>query len=115
MPSILLVADDEEQRLLFTLVLEQAGYQVIPAASDDDALATLAQCRCDVLLTDYYLPAPTGQELIRIIQQRYPNMKTILMSNCYNVDELADACHADGWYPKTELPLLLATLARLVP
>lgn len=114
-PCILLVTDDEEQRMLFTLVLERAGYQVIPAATGEDAYASLAHRRCDVVLTDYYLPGSTGHELIRFVQQRYPDMKTILMSNCYDVRELANACHADGWYPKTDLSLLLSALSRLLP
>lgn len=113
--SILLVTDDEEQAILFTLVLEKAGYQVIRAATGEDALVSLAHNRSDIVLTDYYLPGSTGQELIRSIQQHYPSVRTILMSNCYDVRDLAYACHADGWYPKTDLPLLLSTLSRLLP
>ena len=114
-PCILLVTDDEEQCLLFTLVLERAGYQIVSASACEEALVRLACCHCDVLLTDYYLPGTTGKALINTVQQQYPRVKTILMSNCSDVRELADACHADDWYPKTEIPLLLSTLSRVLP
>ena len=109
------MTDDDEQALLYTLVLERAGYHVIPAVTGEEALSLLARCRCDLVLTDYYLPGCTGQHVIRSVQQQYPPIKTMLMSTCYDVCELANACHADGWYPKTDLPLLLATLSHMLP
>ncbi len=61
---ILLVEDDEDVRLLLTVVLKRAGYQVSATADADQALQALHRGRHDLILTDYCLPRKDGLEFL---------------------------------------------------
>lgn len=61
---ILLVEDDDDVRLLLTLALKQAGYQVTAAANADLALQALKIGRHDLILTDYCLPRKDGLQFL---------------------------------------------------
>jgi DNA-binding response OmpR family regulator len=61
---ILLVEDDDDVRLLLTLALKQAGYQVTATANADLALQALRTGRHDLILTDYCLPRKDGLQFL---------------------------------------------------
>ena len=61
---ILLVEDDDDVRLLLTLVLKRAGYEVSATANADQALQALHRGRHDLILTDYFLPRKDGLEFL---------------------------------------------------
>jgi DNA-binding response OmpR family regulator len=61
---ILLVEDDDDIRLLLTLVLKRAGYEVSATADADQALQALHRGRHDLILTDYCLPRKDGLEFL---------------------------------------------------
>jgi DNA-binding response OmpR family regulator len=61
---ILLVEDDNDVRLLLTLALRQAGYQVTAAPTADHALKALQAARHDLILTDYCLPLKDGLQFV---------------------------------------------------
>jgi two-component system response regulator GlrR len=61
---ILLVEDDDDVRLLLTLALTQAGYQVTAVATADRALQALQRARHDLILTDYCLPRKDGLQFL---------------------------------------------------
>jgi DNA-binding response OmpR family regulator len=61
---ILLVEDDDDVRLLLTLVLKRAGYEVSATADADQALQALHRGRHDLILTDYCLPRKDGLEFL---------------------------------------------------
>ena len=61
---ILLVEDDDDVRLLLTLVLKRAGYEVSATANADQALQALHRGRHDLILTDYCLPRKDGLEFL---------------------------------------------------
>ena len=49
-------------------ILERAGYEVLTAEDGVQALATLSQQPCDLVLTDLEMPRVHGYELIREMQ-----------------------------------------------
>ena len=112
---ILIVADDPDQSMLFSLVLTKAGYDIIAVADGASALAALDAGGIDLILTDYMLPDINGDAIICAIQQRALPVKTILMSNHIDVRSLARACTADGYYRKDDIHHLLAEVAALLP
>jgi two-component system, OmpR family, phosphate regulon response regulator PhoB len=61
---ILLVEDDDDVRLLLTLVLKRAGYEVSATPNADQALQALHRGRHDLILTDYCLPRKDGLEFL---------------------------------------------------
>ncbi|OPZ84930.1 MAG: Nitrogen regulation protein NR(I) [bacterium ADurb.Bin429] len=105
---ILIVEDDADQMQLFTMALATAGYRYVTADDAETALILLADTRFDLLLTDLMLPGIHGDALINAVQDRFPETKTILMSNRYNAREIAEACGADAFLPKGDLRRLVA-------
>lgn len=69
-PQLLLVEDDEDTRELMALALAAAGFRVRTAGSGREALATLAESRFDLLVTDYDMPEMTGTEMLHLALQR---------------------------------------------
>src|SRR5437764_15161969 len=67
--SRVLVVDDEPQitRVLRTVLTSQ-GYQVQTAAEGESALASFAEWRPELVITDLYMPHMDGLELCRRIR-----------------------------------------------
>ncbi|HSB72257.1 MAG TPA: HD domain-containing phosphohydrolase [Candidatus Methylomirabilis sp.] len=87
----LLVVDDVEgirQTLKGSLQLH--GYDVVSAASGDEALELLRSQRFDLLLTDHAMPGLTGIELAETMARIHPDMPVVLLTG-HNDVELARA------------------------
>ena len=68
-PARVLVADDEESiRFVLRETLEEAGHQVVEAASGDQALALLAAERFAMAFLDIRMPGPSGLEILEQIR-----------------------------------------------
>ena len=101
--AVILCVDDEENPLtLRKLVLQQAGYQVLTAASAAQALKVLASQSVDLVLSDQLMPGKTGTELARDIKSAYPQLPVILISGVNEIP--ADAGNADLFMSKVEGP-----------
>lgn len=81
-PSILIVEDEPLVRLCAVEVLEDAGYQVIEAASADEAIAILESRRdIRVIFTDIHMPGSMdGLKLAHAVRHRWPPIKIIVTS-----------------------------------
>ena len=69
---VLFVEDDEDTRVLFTFVLENAGATVTAVASADEALAALKRERPHVLASDTMLRDEDGWTFIEKIRAMAP-------------------------------------------
>lgn len=69
---IFVVENDNDSRLMLTLLLEQMGHAVVSAVTIDAALAALPASGCNVLISDIGLPDGTGWELLRRLHQEQP-------------------------------------------
>jgi len=68
-PRVLVVDDEAPVRRLLRTALGPHGYQVIEAATAEEALATAATSRPDLILLDLGLPDADGTEVIRRIRE----------------------------------------------
>src|SRR6185437_8071939 len=61
-PSILLVEDNEDNRIIYATALRYAGFQVIEAISGTQAIALARDRRPDLILMDIAIPEIDGWE-----------------------------------------------------
>jgi PAS domain S-box-containing protein len=79
--SILVVEDDEQVRMLVTVVLEDLGYRVEVVGDADGAIPILASPRrIDLLVTDVGLPGLNGRQLAEIARQSRPALPVLFMT-----------------------------------
>jgi two-component system, cell cycle sensor histidine kinase and response regulator CckA len=80
--TILLVEDEPAVRQLARVLLERAGYRVIPAGNAQEAVARFesAENEIDLVITDVVMPGASGPALLRHLWERRPGLKVVFMS-----------------------------------
>jgi len=68
--SILVVEDDQDNQLLISRILQQAGYDVSAAGDGVDALMLIAKRDFDLILSDINMPNLDGFKFLEIINQK---------------------------------------------
>ncbi len=113
--DIILVVDDEKAVLdIIAAMLNRAGYGVIEASGAAEAMRVLeSHPYVSVLLTDCTMPGVSGEELARVVMQRWPEIKIIAMSGQRRSSELpAEAAYiAKPFRLSTLVPLMRASSA----
>jgi len=81
--TILVLEDDVSVRHISVRMLRRLGYQVIEAASGDDAQRLLKENgdrKVDLLLTDLIMPQVSGRRFADSIHTAHPNIKVLFIS-----------------------------------
>jgi DNA-binding NtrC family response regulator len=78
-PCVLLVDDDESQRVTACALLEDR-FDVKSAANAKDALALLQSSTFDVLCADFQMPGMNGLELLERVARAYPHVGCVLIT-----------------------------------
>jgi DNA-binding response OmpR family regulator len=77
---ILIIEDEQYQRVSFSLILGKNGYQVTLASSGTEACSYL-QCQSyDLALLDLHLDDADGLELLTQFQDCNPDMKVLIIT-----------------------------------
>jgi CheY-like chemotaxis protein len=66
--TILLIEDNEQNRYLATFLLEQRGYEVVPAVSGPLGIEAARRIRPDVIALDIQLPGMDGYAVARALK-----------------------------------------------
>lgn len=66
--SVLVIDDDEDSRVIYSIVLEHEGYVVITAGLGEEGLECARRDRPSVILLDIGLPDVDGLEVMRRLQ-----------------------------------------------
>ena len=110
--SVLLVEDDDANRRVARLMLEELGAQVDEASSGPDAVARARDRRYDVILMDVQLPGLDGFEATRRIRADRHGASPVIIALTANVREEDETrCREAGMNSFLPKPLRLATLA----
>lgn len=80
MPRILIVDDEEADRLLAQAVLARQGYETVIASGGEDAFRQFLDAGIDVVVTDLHMPDVHGFELITILREFDPPPAVIAVS-----------------------------------
>jgi DNA-binding NtrC family response regulator len=94
--KVLVVENDESNRLLIAKALEKDGFEYDEADGYDSAMDGLKNDEYDVLLTDKNIPVEGigpegGMELIRWVRLNKPHIAVILITGYPSVDSAIDA------------------------
>jgi CheY-like chemotaxis protein len=113
--TILLVEDADSLRELGREILEEAGYQVVEAASGDAALEALRQHAgsIDLLVTDLVMAGMSGRDLAEQVTAMRPGTKVIYMSG-YTDDALGNHGVLDSGMAFVQKPFTIDGLLRKV-
>ena len=98
-PTILVVEDVVLVRMLLADLLRQRGFEVIEAATAEDAVRVLdADFAVDLVLSDVYMPgsAMDGVALARWIHEHRPELKVVLGSGVVSTTDPADAAYFEA-------------------
>ncbi|HNT33554.1 MAG TPA: response regulator, partial [bacterium] len=88
---ILIVDDEESIRNLLGDFISEHYPDVLLAENALKATEKLQEYPVDVILTDLVMPEMTGRDLLKVVQERYPNTIVIVMTGHASVESAVDA------------------------
>jgi DNA-binding NtrC family response regulator len=90
---ILLVEDDPFVREATCSILENAGFEVLPAVDAPSALKLYEERHLviDLVMTDMILPGATGEQLGQAMRQRSPSILVLVTSGYINPEYEVEA------------------------
>ena len=63
------------------MLVDELGIRIeFEAASGEEALQKIQQQPCNVLLLDLALPGQSGVDVLRVVRQRHPDLKVLVLS-----------------------------------
>jgi DNA-binding NtrC family response regulator len=112
----MLIVDDEETltySLYQSFILSQKEYEVITAASGDEAREKLNDKEFDLVITDIKMPGRDGLELLSLIKSKYPATEVIVMT-AYGSPEKREEALQRGARFYIEKPFEIKEIKQLV-
>src|SRR5258708_27859602 len=80
MTRVLVLDDDDILRSALSIVLAEAGYDVIDAANGVAGLYLYRERGADLVLVDIFMPEMDGLQVIRTLRTEVPRPKVVAMS-----------------------------------
>ena len=111
--TALVIDDERDIRELLTITLGRMGLKVDTASDVADAKRRLAESRYALCFTDMRLPDGSGQEIIELVAQKYPETPIAMITAYGNVDAAVTALKA-GAFDFVSKPVDINMLRRLV-
>ncbi len=94
--TIVLAEDDVSVLSALALVLEEAGYRVLKAASGRDALLMLSE-RVQLLITDLWMPNMDGLALLEEARRSFPQLEVVMITGNATVASAVQAMKAGAF------------------
>jgi signal transduction histidine kinase len=113
--SILVLEDDADARDMITMTLKQAGAQVTPAGSMQEALDILESAAPEVVVSDIAMPNGTGYDFLRQMRRmpRFSNTPAIALTAYTRPEDKARALE-EGFHAHIGKPVEPAALIRAI-
>lgn len=112
-PLILVVDDEEANRLALERILVREGYDVRHAEDGRQAMQRLREERPSLVLTDLKMPGMDGLELMRAARAVEPELEVVLLT-AYGTVETAVEAMKEGAFDFLTKPLKRAEILRTV-
>ena len=91
--NILVIDDDDAHRAAMVVMLEDEDYEVGDAASGEEALELLNNHTYDLIITDFKMQKIDGMELLKIITDRNPLQRVIMVTGYGSIEHAVEAIH----------------------
>lgn len=115
MGRVLLVEDEELQRLYYSQELERDGYHVSWARDGWEAIRSIGDEPPDVVVLDIVMPGMDGIEALSKIKSRYPELPVVLHSSHSSFQNNFLCWIADAFVAKSpDATFLKQTIKRLL-
>ncbi len=114
MPRILIVDDDDNQRLLYRELFEDDGYEVFEARDGHEALARIERDPPDAVILDINMPGMDGLQTLARIHDLDRRLPVILHSAYAAYKEQFVSWIADAYVTKSSNPDDLTLAVRTV-
>ena len=101
MTTILLVEDDENQRLLYEQELMHEGYEVVTASNGKEALEKVQEKLPDIVIMDINMPKMDGIEAMGRILGKNKEIPVIINTAYSNYKDSFMSWAADAYIVKT--------------
>ena len=88
---ILVVDDDEVVRCSYLRSLQSVSRSVEAASDGEEALQTMEQNPCDVVLLDLRMPGQDGLSVLRTIKQKWPESEVVIITGYPTVASAKEA------------------------
>ncbi|MEQ1504760.1 MAG: sigma-54 dependent transcriptional regulator [Myxococcota bacterium] len=111
--TVLVVDDDEANRVTMERILSREGYRVVHADSGRAAMERLRDERVDLVLTDLKMPGMSGIDLLKAARKVDPDVEVVVMT-AYGTVETAVEAMKEGAYDFVSKPLKRLELAGAV-
>ncbi|MDH3891337.1 MAG: response regulator [candidate division Zixibacteria bacterium] len=92
--SVLVVDDESFIRQILSRIVSREGYQVHQASDGKDALKSLAETPCQIVISDIKMPNMDGIELLSEIKANYAHVSVILITAYAGEYSVQDALSA---------------------
>lgn len=111
--TVLVVDDDTSILDTVSSILSGEGYDVVSAATGQEALAAVAHKQPLLILLDMRMPVMDGWAVARALRERGINVPIVVMTAAESAKRWADEVGAEGYLAKPfGLDELLATVER---
>lgn len=91
-PAEILIVDDEPLiREILTRRLKNSGYSPIPAENAFEALNTMREHPCSLVLSDIMMPGMDGIALLKALRTTYPDTAVVMITAISNVSMAIEA------------------------
>ena len=111
MPRILVVDDEQDILDILSRFLTIKNYDVLTSETCEEALATLAQEKVDLVLLDINMPGMSGLEALRSICAAEPGLPVVMVSG-QGDEEVARSTLKEGAFDYVTKPVNLDYLER---
>ena len=99
--AALLVDDEEGVRLSTADMLADLGYDVIEAASAEEALRLLANgAQVHFVISDHLMPGMSAADFAQAVRERYPDLAVLIVSGYADVDASPESAAAHEAVPE---------------
>jgi len=96
--SILIVDDEEVLQDVLSSLLRKEGYDVVGARSGEEGLQALAEHEFDLVLLDLMLPGISGQEVLKEIRRRDPEVVVVVVTAYSSIEGAISAMREGAFH-----------------